>query len=55
MGMLIANIFIRTWIIGEKSYVSMQSRCYDGNFNTMDDHDNLKVDRSQKFSGTCVI
>jgi cobalt/nickel transport system permease protein len=38
MGMLIANIFIRTWIIGEKSYVSMQSRCYDGTFKTMNDH-----------------
>jgi cobalt/nickel transport system permease protein len=42
MGMLIANIFIRTWIIGEKSYVSMQSRCYDGTFNTMDDHDSIR-------------
>ena len=30
MGMLLANIFIRTWIIGEKSFVSMRSRCYDG-------------------------
>jgi len=42
MGMLIANIFIRTWTIGEKSYVSMQSRCYNGKLNTMDDHDSIK-------------
>ncbi|MGP8190224.1 MAG: cobalt ECF transporter T component CbiQ [Methanobacterium sp.] len=41
MGMLIANIFIRTWTIGEKSYVSMQSRCYNGKLNTMDDHDSI--------------
>ncbi len=42
MGMLLGNIFIRTWIIGEKSFVSMRSRCYDGTFNTMDESDNIR-------------
>ena len=42
MGMLLANIFIRTWIIGEKSFVSMRSRCYDGTISTMDEYDNIR-------------
>ncbi len=42
MGMLLANIFIRTWIIGEKSFVSMRSRCYDGTIRTMDESDNIR-------------
>ena len=30
MGILIANIFIKTWITGEKSFIAMESRGYDG-------------------------
>jgi len=42
MGMLIANLFIRTWIIGEKSYLAMESRCYDGSIKTIKEHGSIK-------------
>ena len=42
MGMLLANIFMRTWIVGEKSYLSMQARCYDGTFKSLDVGDKIK-------------
>jgi cobalt/nickel transport system permease protein len=37
MGMLISNLFIKTWIKGEQTYVAMESRCYDGSLKTMKD------------------
>ncbi len=43
MGMLIANIFIKTWITGEKSYTSMQSRGYDGSIKTINDLESIKT------------
>ena len=42
MGILIANIFIKTWITGEKSFVAMQSRGYDGSIRTMNDLGNIR-------------
>ena len=30
LGILISNLFIRTWVRGEQVYISMESRCYDG-------------------------
>jgi cobalt/nickel transport system permease protein len=30
MGMLVSNLFIRTWIKGERVYISMESRGYNG-------------------------
>ena len=43
MGILIANIFIKTWITGEKSFVSMQSRGYDGSIRTMNDLKSIRT------------
>ena len=42
MGILIANIFIKTWITGEKSFIAMQSRGYDGSIRTMNDLKGIK-------------
>lgn len=35
MGMLVSNLFITTWFKGEKTYVSMEARCYDGSIRTL--------------------
>ncbi len=43
MGILIANIFIKTWITGEKSFVSMQSRGYDGSIRTINDLKSIRT------------
>ena len=43
MGILIANIFIKTWITGEKSFVAMQSRGYDGSIRTMNDLKSIRT------------
>lgn len=37
MGMLISNLFIKTWIKGEQTFIAMESRCYDGSIKTMND------------------
>jgi cobalt/nickel transport system permease protein len=37
MVMLSANLFIRSWEQGEKIFVSMNSRCYDGKLIVLDD------------------
>jgi len=42
MGILIANIFIKTWITGEKSFIAMESRGYDGSIRTMNDLGNIR-------------
>lgn len=34
MGLLVSNLFIRTWMRGEQVYISMESRCYDGSVKT---------------------
>ncbi|MGB9938132.1 MAG: cobalt ECF transporter T component CbiQ [Methanobacterium sp.] len=33
-GLLISNLFIRTWIRGEQIYITMESRCYGGSIRT---------------------
>jgi len=35
LGMLASNLFIRTWFKGEKVYIAMESRCYDGSIKTL--------------------
>jgi cobalt/nickel transport system permease protein len=37
MVMLGTNLFIRSWEQGEKIFVSMNSRCYDGKLTILDD------------------
>lgn len=34
LGMLVSNLFIKTWVRGEQVYISMESRCYDGSVKT---------------------
>ena len=45
IGMLATSLFIRAWEQGEKLYVSMNSRCYDGRFMLMEE--NRPVKRSE--------
>jgi len=41
MGMLISNLFIRTWIRGEQIYITMESRCYGGSIKTFQTPKNM--------------
>lgn len=50
MGMLISNLFIKTWIKGEQTYIAMESRCYDGSIKTMNDLGSIKTIGIKKFS-----
>ena len=50
MGILIANIFIKTWITGEKSFIAMESRGYDGSMRTMNDLGHIKNVGIKNFS-----
>ncbi|WP_414469177.1 cobalt ECF transporter T component CbiQ [Methanobacterium sp. ACI-7] len=34
LGLLISNLFIRTWVRGEQIYITMESRCYGGSIRT---------------------
>lgn len=43
MGMLGSNLFIKTWLKGEQSYVAMESRCYDGSIKTFKTHKNMSI------------
>ncbi len=42
MGILGSNLFIRTWIRGEQTFIAMESRCYDGTIKTLKEKDNNK-------------
>ncbi|MDY0387875.1 MAG: cobalt ECF transporter T component CbiQ [Methanolobus sp.] len=42
MVMLSSNLFIRSWEQGEKIYISMNSRCYDGKLIMLDEKRPLK-------------
>lgn len=42
MGILGSNLFIRTWIKGEQSYVAMESRCYNGTIKSIKEPDNIR-------------
>lgn len=50
MGMLGSNLFIRTWFKGEKSYLAMQSRCYDGSIKTLKEPEELRSIGAHNFS-----
>lgn len=50
MGMLISNLFIKTWIKGEQTYVAMESRCYDGSIKTMRDIGSVRSIGIKNFS-----
>jgi cobalt/nickel transport system permease protein len=43
MGMLASNLFIRTWERGEQLFITMSSRCYDGELKTLGDIENPKL------------
>jgi cobalt/nickel transport system permease protein len=43
MGILGSNLFIKTWLKGEQSYVAMESRCYDGSIKTFKTCENMSV------------
>ncbi len=43
LGLLISNLFIKTWIRGEQIYITMESRCYGGS---------IKTFQTQKSMGT---
>ena len=43
LGMLASNLFIRTWFKGEKVYVSMESRGYDGSIKTLKFQKHIKA------------
>jgi cobalt/nickel transport system permease protein len=50
MGMLISNLFIKTWIKGEQTYVAMESRCYDGSIKTMNEIGSVRSIGFKNFS-----
>jgi len=43
LGMLSSNLFIRTWLKGEQTYIAMESRCYDGSIKSFKTHENISV------------
>jgi len=49
MGILVSNLFIRTWFKGEKSYLAMESRCYDGSIKTLKEPESLRSIGTRNF------
>ena len=43
MGMLASNLFIKTWMKGEQTYMAMESRCYDGSIKTLESQESIKT------------
>ncbi|WP_367344191.1 cobalt ECF transporter T component CbiQ [Methanomethylovorans sp.] len=43
MGMMGTSLFIRAWEQGEKLYVSMNSRCYDGRFVLLEEKHPVRI------------
>ncbi len=43
MGMLLSNLFISVWTKGEKLYITMESRCYDGSIKTFNLQKNVGI------------
>jgi cobalt/nickel transport system permease protein len=43
LGMLASNLFIRTWERGEQLFITMSSRCYDGELKTLGKIENPKL------------
>ena len=50
MGMLGSNLFIRTWNKGEKTYIAMESRCYNGSIKTLKEPESIKSIGVRKIS-----
>lgn len=42
MGILVSNLFIRTWIKGEQAFIAMESRCYDGSIRLLNNKESIK-------------
>ena len=42
LGMLGSNLFIESWIKGEQAYIAMESRCYDGTIETLQEPESIK-------------
>jgi cobalt/nickel transport system permease protein len=42
MGMLASNLFIKTWVKGEKAYLAMESRCYDGSIRMLKNKESIR-------------
>ncbi|BDH79685.1 MAG TPA: cobalt ECF transporter T component CbiQ [Methanothermobacter sp.] len=42
LGLLASNLFIRSWLQGEKVYQAMEARCYNGEIPTMKIHETDK-------------
>lgn len=42
MGMLGSNLFIKTWLKGEQTYIAMESRCYDGSIKSIRNKGKIK-------------
>lgn len=42
LGMLLSNLFIRTFIKGEQAYLAMESRCYDGSIRLMKNKESIR-------------
>ncbi len=43
LGMLASNLFIRTWERGEQLFITMSSRCYNGELKTLEEIKNPKL------------
>jgi len=43
LGLLISNLFIRTWVKGEQAYIAMESRGYDGSLKTLKVQKNIEA------------
>jgi len=50
LGMLGSNLFIRTWMKGEQSYITMESRCYDGTIKTFKKQRNINTIRNSNLA-----
>lgn len=42
LGMLVSNLFIKTWVKGEHAYLAMESRCYDGSIKLLKNKESIR-------------
>ncbi|MGC9516964.1 MAG: cobalt ECF transporter T component CbiQ [Methanomicrobiales archaeon] len=43
LGLLISNLFIRSWTRGDVIYLAMQSRCYDGSIKIFNSNNQINI------------
>ncbi|HNR25378.1 MAG TPA: cobalt ECF transporter T component CbiQ [Methanobacteriaceae archaeon] len=55
MGMLGSNLFIRTWLKGEQTYIAMESRCYDGSIKTLKKNEDIKDIGTRNLAGLILF